>query len=122
VAREPHSLFLEPHNILSSSGPVGSGVPLHIHYDEDETFFVLSGTYEFVVGEQTVVAAEGTTIFAPRNVPHSMAVVGERSGRVLTLVSPPGLERMFEELSQLPEDADMEQVEETCRRFNIEFL
>jgi quercetin dioxygenase-like cupin family protein len=110
------------YTLLEESGPAGSGVPLHVHYQEDETFFVLSGSFAFTVSDQSVIAHAGTTVFAPRNVPHSMQVVGDTPGRVLTLVSPPGLERMFEELSDLPDEPDMEQVEEICRRYDVAFL
>jgi quercetin dioxygenase-like cupin family protein len=108
--------------LLEEAGPVGSGVPLHVHRHEDETFFVLEGTYAFTVGEQSVVAPAGTTVFAPRDVPHSMEVVGDAPGRVLTLVSPPGLERMFAELSRLADPPDMDQVVTICRAYGIEFL
>jgi hypothetical protein len=55
-------------------------------------------------------------------VPHSMWVVGDQPARVLTLVSPPGLEQMFEELSELPDEPEMERVAEICGRYGIEFI
>ncbi len=110
------------YTLVEEAGPVGSGVPLHVHHNEDETFFVLSGTFKFIVGGDTIIAEVGTTLFAPRDVPHSMEVVSDTVGRVLTLISPPGLEHMFEALSRLPEDVEMAQAIELCRRFDVEFL
>jgi hypothetical protein len=37
----------------------------HIHYREDETFQVLGGDYERIVGGETFVVRQGATIFAP---------------------------------------------------------
>ena len=36
--------------------PPGGGPPPHVHRREDETFFVLEGEYEFLVGGRTVRA------------------------------------------------------------------
>lgn len=64
------------------------GVPPHIHRHEDETFYVLSGRFEFLVGDQTIVAGPGDTAFAPRNIPHTWRCVSLTGGRALLLVTP----------------------------------
>ena len=110
------------YTLLEESGPVGSGVPEHVHHSEDETYFVLKGTYEFTVGGKTLRAGAGTMVFAPRQVPHSMEVVGDVPAKVLTLISPPGLERMFEDLSQLGGDAEPDEVGAICRKYGVEFV
>jgi len=112
----------QAYSLLEEIGPPGSEVPSHVHACEDETYFVLEGTYEFTIGGKTVLAGPGTTLFAPRGVPHSMKVVGRETARVLTVVSPPGLEAMFEELSRLPEDASDDAVAAVCRRYGVEFV
>ncbi len=38
----------------------GEGVPLHSHSYEDESWYVLEGELEFVIGERTVRALAGT--------------------------------------------------------------
>src|SRR5215831_12870202 len=59
----------------------GGGPPPHIHRREDETFQILKGEYEWTVGEKTFRAAAGTTIFAPRDVPH-----GQGPGRLMCVI------------------------------------
>ena len=38
----------------------GSGPPPHIHHREDETFQVLEGEYEWMVGGSTFIAQKGS--------------------------------------------------------------
>jgi quercetin dioxygenase-like cupin family protein len=44
-----------------------------------EIFFVVEGTYELTVGDQTATAGPGTIVFIPRNVLHRF-----REGRTTT--------------------------------------
>ena len=44
------------------------GTPLHTHAVADEGFYVLEGTFGFRVGEETVEAAAGAFVFAPKGV------------------------------------------------------
>jgi hypothetical protein len=54
---------------------------------------------------------------------HSFKVVGDTSVRAVVLVSPPGCEKMFEELAGLPPGPpDMAKVEEICKRYGVHFL
>jgi mannose-6-phosphate isomerase-like protein (cupin superfamily) len=78
--------------------------PLHVHEREDELFYVLEGDHIFVVGEEEFRVRPGGLVFAPRGVPHSQRRVVPRTGRVLVLTAPAGLERFFRELA----DADRE--------------
>ncbi|HWG55950.1 MAG TPA: quercetin 2,3-dioxygenase [Gaiellaceae bacterium] len=74
----------------------GFGPPLHIHWREDEGFYVLEGEVRFRQGEQEAVAGPGTWVWGPRGVPHTFKVESE-SARMLILISPGGFEAMFEE-------------------------
>ena len=68
-------------------GP-GIGPPLHVHTREDEQFFVLEGEVTFYVGDQRVVAREGTAVFAPRNSPHRFCNEGATRARMLVMSTP----------------------------------
>lgn len=74
--------------------------PLHVHKREDELFYVLEGEHVFQVGEREHRAGPGDLVFAPRGVPHSQRRVVPRSGRVLVMTSPPGLEGFFRALAE----------------------
>ena len=84
----------------------GGGVPLHRHHLDEEGFFVLEGTYEFQLGEQTLTAGPGTFLHVPRPTPHAFRNVGEAPARLLIVVAPGGHhERYFEEAWESIPDA-----------------
>ena len=74
----------------------GFGPPLHIHWREDEAFYVLEGEIRVRQGDDEFVAGPGTWVWGPRGVPHAFKVESEKA-RALILVTPGGFERMFEE-------------------------
>ena len=84
--------------ILEEIDPLDT--PLHVHEHEDELFFVIAGDHVFQVGDDEFPAGPGAVVFAPRRVPHAHRRVVPRTGRFLTMVSPPGLEGFFRELSE----------------------
>jgi len=102
----------------------GGGPPPHIHRREDETFQVLEGEYEFIVAGKTVVAKKGTTIFAPRDVPHTYRYLGQAPGRLMCVITPAGFEGFFEEIGALSpqQQQDIPRVTEIGKRFGLEFL
>lgn len=101
----------------------GIGIPPHVHENEDEVFQVLSGEVEMTVGEESVTLMAGDLIFCPRGIPHSWKVVGTEKARAMLSIFPAGLEKMFEELSQLPPGPpDLEKVGEICGKYNLRFV
>jgi quercetin dioxygenase-like cupin family protein len=102
----------------------GVSIPLHLHRNEDETFYVVAGEVDFQINGEIVRASAGTTVYLPRNAPHSFTVVGSEPAKMLMMLMPAGLEKYFEELSRLPseEPPDMEKVFEISARYGIEFL
>lgn len=76
--------------------------PPHSHEREDETFVVLEGRCVFTIGGETYDAGAGDLVFAPRGLPHSFRVVGERA-RLLTVLTPGGLESFFAVLAARPD-------------------
>ena len=78
--------------------------PSHVHANEDELFIVLEGEHEFTVGDTVFDVGPWAVVFAPRGIPHSHRRVVPRTGRFLTLVSPPGFEGFFRELSEAERD------------------
>jgi quercetin dioxygenase-like cupin family protein len=84
VARDTGNQF----SIAEYHVPVGGGPPLHVHTREDETFWVLEGSVTFQVGGKALAAPAGTTVFAPRGVPHTFRNVSGSPARMLVLVSP----------------------------------
>ena len=102
----------------------GGGPPPHIHTREDELFEVLEGEYEFTVGDKSFLAKKGTTIFAPKGIPHTYRCLGESSGRLMVAILPAGFEGFFEKIGELSpaEQQDIPRVIGIGKEFGVEFL
>lgn len=88
-------------SVFLFSGNVNAGTPLHLHFHQDEFFYVVDGKYRFVCGEMKSELNSGDTIFLPRNIPHQWLQLSE-TGKLLYAVNPAGtLEDMFKELDEL---------------------
>lgn len=91
--------------VTENWAPRGHGSPLHLHRNEDEWFYVLSGELTFWVDGQVITATAGSFVYGPRNVPHTF-VVSSDEARFLLVVEPAGFDEFVRELSepaQLPE-------------------
>lgn len=109
--------------LVEQANEPGTGIPMHVHEREDELFHVLEGQMEFRVGAELMTATAGTTVFLPRNVPHTWMVVGSAPAKTLLSIFPGGAENMWQELSDLPAGPpDMQQVVEICARYGVKFL
>jgi quercetin dioxygenase-like cupin family protein len=86
------------------TGAAGSWTVPHIHQAMEESFFVLDGEFTFTVGEEEALLGSGAYILVPRGTRH-MIRAGSSGGRLLALMVPGGLERMFVELAELPPGA-----------------
>jgi quercetin dioxygenase-like cupin family protein len=90
--------------LIETANDPATGVRLHVHEREDETWFVLEGEYTFEVGGQTFRAGPGDYVFGPRNVPHSYANRTEAVARALIMVTPAGFEGFWRESATLVGD------------------
>ncbi|HTS72231.1 MAG TPA: cupin domain-containing protein, partial [Gaiellaceae bacterium] len=102
--------------------PQGTGPPLHLHHNEDETFYVLEGEVTFQVGDERINVAAGDFLFGPRDVPHTYVVRSERA-RMLVTASPGGIEQVMVSLGvpvagpEPPADAVMPPMDELVGLF-----
>jgi mannose-6-phosphate isomerase-like protein (cupin superfamily) len=111
-------------SVVESHDVPGGGPPPHIHHREDETFQILEGDYEFTVGAKTLVAKPGTTLFAPRGIPHTYRYPGKSPGRLMCTITPAGFEGFFEEIGALTsqQQQDLPRVMEIAKKFGLEIL
>jgi quercetin dioxygenase-like cupin family protein len=101
--------------------PAGTGVPYHIHQNEDEAFEIITGELEITLDGKRYVLKTGDIVFMPKLIPHGFKSLQDTSMRV-TLI-PGGAEQMFVELAELPPGPpDMEKVIQIAGRYNISFL
>jgi len=77
------------------------GPSLHLHFEQDEFWYVVQGEFLFKVGEETFSAKAGDSVFGPRRIPHAFAKVGEGEGKLLMFFQPAGkMEAMFTKISE----------------------
>lgn len=84
------NVLIFEHRDMSKGGP-----PRHLHYEQDEWFYVLKGEYAFEIGDQKFRLKSGDSLFAPRMIPHAWACISEQPGSLLTLLNPAGTFETF---------------------------
>src|SRR5580765_3229102 len=56
---------------IETDDPRGSGPPLHLHHNEDETFYILEGEVTILVGDERIDLNAGDFLFGPREIAHA---------------------------------------------------
>src|SRR5262249_33347439 len=147
MAHEKEGFVLLPHQAPRFSGPVGEeediteilatreqtggsfgvwrytkvlegGPPLHIHRTEDEFFYVLSGEFNFQLGDCIKHTPAGSFVFIPKDVVHTFRHVGPEPGVLLGSVHPGGFEGLFQGLP----GADAETVRALFQKYNTDVV
>jgi quercetin dioxygenase-like cupin family protein len=85
--------------VTENWAPRGHGSPLHVHRNEDEWFYVLSGELTFWIDGRVTTATAGSFVYGPRDVPHTFIVTSEEA-RFLLVIEPAGFENFLFELSE----------------------
>jgi quercetin dioxygenase-like cupin family protein len=110
--------------------PPGGGPPPHVHSREEEGFFVLEGEITFQVGDQRYVASPGIFANMPVGTAHSFKNESGQPAKMLILIAPAGLEKMFFEVgipleplaiaSPPPGKEDIEKFVKAAARYGVE--
>lgn len=90
------------YTLLEITAPAGLQTPLHVHYREDEGFYVLSGSVTIEVGDQTVELSAGDHAFGPRNIPHRFTV-GPHGAHMIWVLTPGGFDEFVADVSAAAE-------------------
>lgn len=87
------------HEVTLQEGPEGAGPPLHSH-GWDESFYVLRGSVDVVVGEQRLRGTPGSFVHVPANTLHAFQF-GPEGGSMLEIAgSGASATAMFRRLDQ----------------------
>jgi mannose-6-phosphate isomerase-like protein (cupin superfamily) len=78
--------------------PHTAGPPQHRHARHDEGFYVVSGTAQFTVGDQTYEAAQGTLVMVPPGAPHTFANTSDQPAVLLNTFTPDLYVQYFRDL------------------------
>jgi mannose-6-phosphate isomerase-like protein (cupin superfamily) len=102
----------------------GEGPSDHVHFNQEEIFFIIEGTYEMTVGDQTSTVGPGTIVFIPRNVVHRFKNIGDTTGCMLDWSLPGGQDHYFKAISDLAADGcfTSEKVMEINKKFDTKVL
>jgi quercetin dioxygenase-like cupin family protein len=95
-----------------------SGPPAHIHRGEDEFFYVLTGQFQFKLGDQLVEAPAGSFVFLPRDHLHTFQNIGAETGLLLVGVTPAGLEHFFVER----QGVDLETQQALMKKYGVDVV
>ncbi|RZK14695.1 MAG: cupin domain-containing protein [Flavobacterium sp.] len=94
-----------------------TGPSLHVHFHQDEVFYIVEGTYRFVVGEDTMMMGPGDTIFLPRNIPHTWIQLTDM-GKLVYFVQPAGKAETFfrtmNNLKHVPTGKEIDEIHAAC--------
>jgi mannose-6-phosphate isomerase-like protein (cupin superfamily) len=75
----------------------GRRLEQHVHYDEDDSFYILSGTLVFEFGDERVNAPAGTFVLVPPGVAHGFANETDADVLIFNVHAPAGFDLRIEE-------------------------
>jgi len=67
----------------------GSGIPKHMHTENEEALFVIEGTGKLICGDQETDLIPGTAFFSPLGVEHEVRNTGNVPLKILWAYAPP---------------------------------
>ena len=103
-----------------SLDPVNTGVPPHIHPQQDEFIHVLEGVYTLYLDGEWHKAGPGDTVRMPKGLVHAYFNKSDEAAKSLFWVSPANdLAQLFAELHDL---TDPEEVVRRSARRGVDFL
>ena len=117
TGKETNNAFFQFEAIV----PKGGGPPPHVHSREDESFYVVSGSLEILLGDKTYQAKRGDFVYIPRGTVHRFKNVGGDMAVQLVTFVPAGMEGFFQEVFPKVTDrtaAPPPVTEELIRRMN----
>lgn len=72
TVRYVYSEAARPYSLIEWIAPAGTeSPPVHVHHRTDEGFYVLDGTFGFLLDDQRFEAAAGSHVFVSRGHPHT---------------------------------------------------
>jgi quercetin dioxygenase-like cupin family protein len=103
--------------------PRTAGPPQHRHAQHDEGFYVVSGTANFTVGDETYEAVQGTLVMIPPGAPHTFANASDQPAVLLNTFTPDLYVQYFRDLRDLiasGQPLDAQGVEQVMARYATE--
>jgi len=110
-------------SVLMAWHEPGEGPPDHVHFSQEEIFFIVEGTYELTIGERIATAGPGTIVFIPRDTVHRFKNVGTTRACMLDWSLPGGQDHYFQAIAELAAGGGFtgERAVEVSERFDTHF-
>jgi len=83
------------YSVMHWTVPAGASAVPHAHECYEETFYILAGELEVLLGESTQHASTGDFIRVPAGTRHGFANQSEEEVRMLVGLNPGGMEELF---------------------------
>jgi quercetin dioxygenase-like cupin family protein len=96
---DPQTLGSRTLTVGMEDMPPGDSIGVHKHLEEDEVVFVHRGEVEVTLGDFTVWAAAGGTVFIPRGTWIGFRVKGSDTATIVFAFNVPGFEKCLRFLS-----------------------
>lgn len=115
------------YSVLEIEVAPGPGARPHIHHRADEAFYVIKGEITLALEDREVRAPVGSFVLVPRGTRHTFRNLTEAPAKAVVILSPPGFERFFEELTARRATApggeiSPETIVKIGRKYDTEFL
>lgn len=112
----------DAYSLFELSVPPNVGAGLHIDKDWHEWWHVVEGTFAFTLNGKPIELSAGGFAYGPKGIPHSFKNVGEKTGKLVMLTMPSGLENFFKNIHQasLHGNPDKETFADIMRAHHIE--
>ena len=114
--------------LLEWVAPAGAdSPPVHLHHSTDEGFYVLRGTFGFLVDGRTFDVPAGSHVFVEQEHPHTFWNSGSQTASCLIVLVPPAFADYFSDLANglaanQAEEAAMEVRKQLSARYDIEVV
>ncbi len=99
--------------------PHALAAPMHFHTLEDEFSWVIEGEVGVSLGGQVLVAQPGQLVIKPRGEWHTFWNAGATPARILELITPGGLERLFKAMG-IADEMDPDELSRFAGEFGCE--
>lgn len=106
--------------LVELTDTAGAGAPLHSHPWE-ETFYVLEGEFEMLIGNQSQICSVGSIAHVPADAVHGFKILSP-VGRALALIAPASAEAFYLEVGDRVSNlaTDMETMQEICAKYGLQ--
>jgi len=95
------NLFVIEHrNLMPDTGPA-----LHLHYEQEEWFYVMEGVVVLQVGDRRLQLKPGESVLAPRRIPHTFSAVGSPAHLLIAFTPACRMEQYFIDAAAHPTQA-----------------